>query len=99
MQHVFVLDAHQRPLMPCRPARARLLLAQGKAAVLRRYPFTIVLHAAQPEAAVAPLRVKIDPGSRATGIDLMSDNDTTGEILWAAEVAHRGQAVHEALVQ
>src|SRR5262249_54960621 len=34
-----------------------------------------------------------------TGIALMSDNDTTGEILWAAEVGHRGQAVHEALVQ
>src|SRR5262249_25145600 len=57
----------------------------------------IVLHEAKPEAVVASLRVTIAPGSRTTGITLM--NDTTGEIVWAAEVAHRGHAVHEALVQ
>ena len=43
MQRVFVLDANQQPLMPCHPARARELLSKGKAAVYRRYPFTIIL--------------------------------------------------------
>jgi len=33
MQRVFVLDANKRPLMPCRPARARLLLTQQRAAL------------------------------------------------------------------
>jgi hypothetical protein len=33
MQHVFVVDATRRPLMPCRPARARRLLSQHRAAV------------------------------------------------------------------
>jgi len=36
MQHVFVVDAQRRPLMPCRPARARLLLTRGQAAVVHR---------------------------------------------------------------
>ena len=43
MQHVFVVDATRRPLMPCRPALARRLLSQHQAAVLRRFPFTIIL--------------------------------------------------------
>ena len=36
MQRVFVLDSHRQPLMPCAPARARQLLARGRAAVYRR---------------------------------------------------------------
>jgi hypothetical protein len=47
MQRVFVLDADWRPLMPCRPARARLLLTQRRAAVFRRQPFTVVLSRAE----------------------------------------------------
>ncbi|MGB8687872.1 MAG: RRXRR domain-containing protein [Microcoleus sp.] len=39
----FVLDTNKRPLDPVPPAKARLLLNQGKAAVFRRYPFTIIL--------------------------------------------------------
>ena len=73
MQHVFVVDAIRRPLMPCRPARARQLLSQHQAAVLRRFPFTIVLTTARPEAVVDPLRLKIDPGSRTTGLALVRE--------------------------
>lgn len=40
---VFVLDSNRKPLDPCHPARARKLLKAGKAAVFRRYPFTIIL--------------------------------------------------------
>jgi hypothetical protein len=47
---VFVLDAEQRPLAPCHPARARRLLSAGKAAVWRRYPFTLILRDARPDA-------------------------------------------------
>ena len=68
-----VVDATRRPLMPCRPARARRLLTQHQAAVLRRYPFTIILATAKPEAVVVPLRLKIDPGSRTTGLALVSE--------------------------
>lgn len=37
----FVLDKDRKSLMPCHAARARKLLKKGKAAVFRRFPFTI----------------------------------------------------------
>jgi hypothetical protein len=40
--HVFVLDRDRKPLNPCRMARARILLKQGRAAVFRMFPFTII---------------------------------------------------------
>ena len=40
---VYVLNKHGKPLMPCKPAKARHLLNDGKAIVLRREPFTIQL--------------------------------------------------------
>ncbi len=95
MSRVLVLDHQRRPLMPCTPARARLLLKQKKAAVLRRYPFMLILREARPTANVQPLRIKIDPGSRTSGLAVT--NDTTGEVLWAAELTHRGEQVHAAL--
>ena len=95
MQRVFVLDTDKRPLTPCRPARARQLLSEGKAAVFRRYPFTIILKQAKPNAVVAPVRVKIDPGAKTTGLALTSER--TGEVMFAAELAHRGAAIRDDL--
>lgn len=40
---VFVLNKHGKPLMPCKPRKARLLLKEGKAKVFKRTPFTIQL--------------------------------------------------------
>jgi hypothetical protein len=93
---VFVVDTEHKPLSLCHPARARLLLTSGKAAVWRRYPFTIILKrvisAAQPD----PLRMKIDPGSKTTGLALV--NDVTGQVVWAAELEHRGHWIRDALL-
>ena len=91
MSRVLVLDQQRRPLMPCTPARARLLLKQNKAAVWRRYPFTLILRVARLDAIVQPLRLKIDPGSRTSGLAVT--NDATGEVVWAAELTHRGEQV------
>jgi 5-methylcytosine-specific restriction endonuclease McrA len=44
---------------------------------------------------VQPLRLKIDPGSRTSGLAVT--NDMTGEVVWAAELTHRGEQVHKAL--
>ncbi len=95
MQRVFVLDQQMRPLMPCRPARARWLLSHQRAAVFRRQPFTIILHEDRPEAVVTPLRLKIDPGSVTTGLAVLHEG--TGEVVWAAELTHRGQKVRTRL--
>ena len=64
MSKVFVLDTNKRPLSPIHPGRARILLTGGKAAVFRRYPFTIILKH-EVTGPVEPLRLKIDPGSSA----------------------------------
>lgn len=95
MSQVFVLDANKQPQSPVHPGRARLLLRSGEAAVYRRYPFTLILRRALPKTALEPLRLKIDPGAQTTGLALV--NDATGQVVWAAELAHRGFAVKGSL--
>ena len=95
MSKVFVLDTSKRPLDPVHPAWARKLLSSGQAAVWRRYPFTIILKKEINQPGVQPLRLKLDPGSKVTGIAVV--NDASGEVVFAAELEHRGQAVKAAL--
>ncbi|MDT9181388.1 RNA-guided endonuclease IscB [Limnospira sp. PMC 289.06] len=90
--HVFVLDTNRRPLTPCQPGVARSLLKAGKASVFRRYPFTIILNK-EVDANPEPLELKLDPGSKVTGIALKQGN----RIIFAAELQHRGQQIVEAL--
>ncbi|HWZ18497.1 MAG TPA: RRXRR domain-containing protein, partial [Ktedonobacteraceae bacterium] len=63
MSHVFVLDTQKQPLPPVHPGRARWFLHTRKAAVFKRYPFTIILLSAVESTQVQPLRIKLDPGS------------------------------------
>jgi 5-methylcytosine-specific restriction endonuclease McrA len=90
---VFVLDNNRRPLMPCHPARARELLTKGKAAVFRRYPFTVILKN-RDNGDTQPVTLKIDPGSKITGMALIND---AGSVLFAAELTHRGSAIKASL--
>ena len=78
MSKVFVLDPNKQPLDPVHPGYARMLLSSGQAAVWRRFPFTIILKRAVAPSAVTPLRLKIDPGSKTTGIAVI--NDQSGEV-------------------
>lgn len=99
---VFVLDKHKQPLMPCTPKKARLLLSRGRAVVHRRYPFVIRLKdRLLEESVVQPLVLKIDPGSRTSGMAVARVEETPqGEVHHAvhlAEVCHRGEQVHEAM--
>ena len=95
MSKVFVIDSEKSPLDPIHPAQARQLLRNKKAAVFRRFPFTLILNEARPESPVSPLRLKIDPGAKYTGMALV--NDSTGEVVFAAELKHRGFAIRDAL--
>lgn len=93
---VFVLDKNLKPLDPCHPARARELLSQGRAKVFKRYPFTIVLQdRAAEESVTHPHRIKIDPGSKTTGIAVVQEK--TGRVTSAFEISHRGQQVKDSL--
>jgi 5-methylcytosine-specific restriction endonuclease McrA len=97
MSKVFVLDTNHQPLDPVHPGRARLLLKAGMAAVYRRFPFTLILKHALEHPTLHPLRLKIDPGSQTTGLALV--NDASGEVVWAAELSHRGQQIKARLDQ
>lgn len=89
---VLVLDTNRKPLNPCSPGVARSLLKAGKAKVFRRFPFTIVLNKAVDNDP-APMQLKIDPGSKVTGIALLQGE----KVVWGAELTHRGQQIKDAL--
>ncbi|MEH2459398.1 RNA-guided endonuclease IscB [Nostoc sp.] len=95
MCKVFVIDSEKRPLEPIHSAQARQLLRNKKAAVFRRYPFTLILFESRIDAPTQPLRLKIDPGASTTGIALV--NDATGEVVFAAQLKHRGFAIRDSL--
>lgn len=105
---ILVLDKKKQPLMPCSEKRARLLLERGRAVVVRIYPFTIRLKD-RVGGGTQTVRVKIDPGSKATGIAWVREAETidteTGEVetkitgLLLMELTHRGQAIRNALEQ
>ncbi len=96
MQRVLVLSHNKTPLMPCHPARARELLQKKRAAVYRRYPFTIILKD-RTSGATQPVTLKFDPGSKTTGIAMVADGQRGLRVIWAAELAHRGQSIRDAL--
>jgi hypothetical protein len=82
---VYVIDINGKPLMPCKPAIARLLLKQGKAKVLRRVPFTMKL-LYETTSYTQELTLGIDTGSGTIG-GAVSDKD--GNILYASEIIIR----------
>ena len=92
---VAVLDTTKKPLAPTTPRRTRLLLKSGKAAVFRRYPFTVILKREIENPTTPNLKLKIDPGSKTTGVSIV--NQQTGEVVFAAEIEHRGQAIKASL--
>lgn len=86
---VFVLDKNKKPLTPCKPSLARRLLGLNRAAVYRLHPFTIILKK-EVTNDVEPLAIKIDPGSKVTGLAIV---DGQNQVIWGAELTHRGQGI------
>lgn len=96
MQRILVLGHDRQALMPCAPARARQLLRNGKAAVFRRFPFTIILKK-ENEGITQKTELKFDPGSKTTGIALNVHGNNGIKTVWAANLSHRGHQISEAL--
>jgi len=97
MQRVFVVNKNREPLMPCHPARARELLKNGRAKVLRHYPFTIIL-LDREGGDVQPVALKIDPGSKTTGLALVADGQRGKRVVWAGELNHRGEQIKASML-
>jgi 5-methylcytosine-specific restriction endonuclease McrA len=91
--YAFVLNINREPLTPVHPAAARKLLAQSKAAIFRQFPFTIILKEESTES-IQPLEIKIDPGSKVTGLAILCGS----KLIWAAELTHRGATIQSALL-
>ena len=85
--------------MPCRPARARRLLKSGRARVVKLFPFTIRLTDRLIEdSKLQPVLVKIDPGSRQTGVALVrADEKAHHHALFFINLVHRGESIRDAL--
>lgn len=86
--YVYVINKHGQPVMPCRPRMARVLLQEGKAAVVKQVPFTIRLLYGS-SGYKQPVSLGMDAGSRHIGIAA-----TTGKkVLYAEELKPRNDVV------
>lgn len=87
---VFVLSKQKKPMDNCTPAKARILLRDGFAVVHKQHPFTIRLKDNAVHSQEKEYQIKVDPGSKTTGIALV-DNDAN--VVFFAELEHRGERV------
>ena len=86
MNVVYVLSNQSQPLMPTTPAKARILLKQGKAKVIRKLPFTIKLLQATNITYTQPLTHGVDTGSKTIGSAVI---DPKGNVIYLSEVEIR----------
>lgn len=88
---VYVINRDGKPLMPCQPVIARLLLKQGKAKVIKRTPFTIKL-LYQTTSYTQPLTLGIDTGSRKIGSAVVNENN---EVLYLSQIEVRNDITNK----
>jgi hypothetical protein len=81
---VYILNCHGQPLMPCQPRKARLLLKEGKAKVVKMVPFTLQLLYGSSGYKQA-VSLGIDAGTQHIGVSAT----TQKAVLFEAEVQPR----------
>ena len=81
---VYVISIEGKPLMPCKEAKARHLLRDGKAKVVRKEPFTVQL-LFPCDNIVQGVTLGVDVGSKHVGLSAVSDKKE----LFSAEVELR----------
>ena len=87
---VFVLNRSKKPLNMITNAEARILIRKKLAVIHKIYPFTIRLRDNSCGSQDRAYTVKIDPGSRHTGIAIVDDKD---QVAMLAEIEHRGHII------
>ncbi|WP_106497316.1 RNA-guided endonuclease IscB [Lentibacillus sp. Marseille-P4043] len=70
---VFVINKHGKPLMPCKPRKARLLLKEKKAKIVSRNPFGIQL-LYETNSYTQEVKIGIDLGAKYVGIAITSED-------------------------
>ncbi len=97
---VFVLDKRKKPLMPCSEKRARQLLDRGRARIHKIEPFTIRLVDRRAEDSVVNgIFVKLDPGSKETGMAVVRKNGGDACALEFMDIEHRGARIRKKMQQ
>ena len=91
---VFVLDKSKKPLDMITNAEARILLRKKLAVIHKMYPFTIRLRDNSCGSKDRAYTVKLDPGSRTTGVAITDDKD---QVVMLAELEHRGHIIKKNL--
>ena len=85
---VYVLNKQGKPLMPCKEAKARKLLKQNKAKIVKYEPFTIQL-LFDCENQTQEVNLGIDAGSKHIGVSATTEK----QVLYEAEVELRNDIV------
>lgn len=85
---VFVINQRKEPLMPTIQSKARKLLKEGKAKIVKRTPFTIQLLFATGETK-QEITLGVDTGSKMIGISATTED----EELFSAEVELRNDII------
>lgn len=87
---VYVLNMRGEPLMPTSPRKARLLLKDRKAKVVRRNPFTIQLKYATGENR-QPVKLGLDPGYKNVGFSAITDKREliSGEVILRTDISEK----------
>lgn len=88
---VYVISIDGKPLMPCKPVIARLLLKQGKAKCIKRTPFTIKL-LYQTTNYTQDITLGVDTGSGKIGSSALAEN---GNILYLSEIEVRNDITNK----
>jgi hypothetical protein len=89
---VFVLAKQKNPLMPCSERRARKLPDPKLARIHRMYPFPIRL-VDRTGGDTQPRTLKIDPGSKQTGMALVRQTEDKTHLVALLEVKYRSPAI------
>ena len=91
---VFVLNRSKKPLNMITNAEARILIRKKLAVIHKIYPFTIRLRDNSCVSNDKAYNVKIDPGSKTTGVAIV---DNKNSVVMLAELEHRGHVVKKNL--
>ena len=87
---VLVIDKRKRPCNTISEAYARILLFKKQAVIHKRFPFTIRLRNDNAVLKDRKYTVKLDPGSRTTGVAITDNKDS---VVMLAEIEHRGHTI------
>lgn len=87
---VYVLNKQGKPIMPCKEAKARKLLKQNKAKIVKHEPFTIRL-LFDCENQTQEINLGIDAGSKHIGVSATTEK----QVLYEADVELRNDIVNK----